>query len=571
MMDIQTLENWLWEAACVIRGPVDAPKYKDYILPLVFLKRLSDVFEDERDRMIGQLGEQLALDILNQERDSLKRTVRFYIPDEARWDAIRRHGMRGLGQYLTDAMRAVTKYNPSLQGVLDRVDYNASAAGQRILPDDYLYRLIEVLSRYRLGLRDVEPDILGRAYEYLLRKFAEGSGQSAGEFYTPREVATLMARLLDPQPGMTAYDPTCGSGGLLVKLHLQFMERFGVLTTENTEGAEKVFSVSSVNSVVSDFLTTEGTEDTESKNSVSSAPSVVRKVLPSHIDSLHLYGQEFNPDTFAMARMNTIIHDLKAEIALGDTMRQPAFKDAAGRLMQFDLIVANPMWNQKFPESLYQNDPYDRFRFGAPPSSSADWGWLQHMLASLKPDGRMAVVLDTGAVSRGSGATGSNRERDLRKKFVENDLIEAVILLPENLFYNTTAPGVIIVVNRAKRHKGEILLINASRAFEKGRPKNFLTEAHIEAIVCLYREWRAAPADGDAPASALITLADAARNDYNLSPSRYAPLNGDDEILPLEEALVRLQGAEEERARADQRLHNALQTLGITLHADVTP
>ncbi|MCS7303474.1 MAG: type I restriction-modification system subunit M N-terminal domain-containing protein, partial [Candidatus Kapabacteria bacterium] len=169
-MDIQTLENWLWEAACVIRGPVDAPKFKDYILPLVFLKRLSDVFEDELQQMIQQMGEQLAFQVLQEEQElaEAERSVRFYIPEEARWNAIRQHSVRGLGQYLSDAMHAVARYNPTLEGVLNRIDFNATAAGQRILPDEYLHRLIEVLSRHRLGLHDVEPDMLGRAYEYLL-------------------------------------------------------------------------------------------------------------------------------------------------------------------------------------------------------------------------------------------------------------------------------------------------------------------------------------------------------------------------------------------------------------------
>jgi len=219
-MDLQTLENWLWDSACVIRGPVDAPKFKDYILPLVFLKRLSDVFEDE----IAQLGEEFGS---HKEAETLverdHKLVRFYLPPEARWAAIRQV-TTGLGQYLTDAVRAVARENPQLQGVIDVVDFNATAAGQRILDDEPLAALIEVLSRHRLGLNDVEPDILGRAYEYLLRKFAEGQGQSAGEFYTPREVAILMARILEPQPGMEVYDPCCGSGGLLIKCHLRLFQ-----------------------------------------------------------------------------------------------------------------------------------------------------------------------------------------------------------------------------------------------------------------------------------------------------------------------------------------------------------
>jgi len=516
MLGISTLEDWLWEAACAIRGPVDAPKFKDYILPLIFLKRLSDVFDDEIERLSAEFGSRdLVLRLLEEERKSGQvRLVRFYLPENARWHAIHRHGVSGLGQFLTDAVRLIARENPSLEGVINMVDFNATAAGQRIIPDDHLSRLIDVLSRHRLGLQNVEPDILGRAYEYLLRKFAEGQGQSAGEFYTPREVAILMAHLLDPQPGMTVYDPTCGSGGLLIKCHLRFLETHGV--KEN--GSLK---------------------------------------LPPGVAPLRLSGQEINPTTFAMARMNAFIHDLEAEIHLGDTMRNPAFKDSLGRLRTFDRVVANPMWNQKFPMDLYENDPYERFTLGIPPHSSADWGWLQHMLASLNERGKMAVVLDTGAVSRGSGNQGSNRERDIRKAFVERDLIEAVILLPENLFYNTTAPGIILVVNRRKRRPGEILLINASQQFAKGRPKNYLTEEHIARIAALYHEWRAE--DG---MSTIITNDEAARNDYNLSPSRYVSTNGKEEVLPLEEAVVRLQEAEEDRAEADRALNEVLQTLG---------
>lgn len=310
---------------------MDAPKFKDYILPLIFLKRLSDVFHDEVERLAQEFGSrEMAFALLEQERQHGRvRLVRFFIPENARWEAIRRQ-TTGLGQYLTDAVRAVVRENPSLAGVVDMVDFNATAAGQRIVSDEHLKSLIEVLSRHRLGLSDVEPDILGRAYEYLLRKFAEGQGQSAGEFYTPREVAILMARLLEPEPGMTVYDPACGSGGLLIKCHLRLLERFG----RRENGHLK---------------------------------------LPNEIKPLKLFGQEINPTTYAMARMNAIIHDLEADIQIGDTMRQPAFRDPSGRLQTFDLVVANPMWNQKFSQDLYENDPFERFPYGVPPSSSADW------------------------------------------------------------------------------------------------------------------------------------------------------------------------------------------------------
>jgi len=511
-LDISTLENWLWEAACKIRGPVDAPKYKDYILPLIFLKRLSNVFTDE----VAALGKEYSsLDIAQQLVEADHSLVRFYIPQKSRWSFLAQLSSAGLGEALTDAVRGVSRENTKLAGVIDVTDFNATTAGQRIVGDEHLHELVQVLNQHRLGLNDVEPDILGRAYEYLLRKFAEGQGQSAGEFYTPRMVGLMMASLLSPEPGMTAYDPACGSGGLLIKCHLDLVARHG-----------------------------------EPKNG--------RKELSSSVAPLKVYGQEINPTTFAMARMNAFIHDIEAEIALGDTMRSPRFTQPDGSLQTFDLLTANPMWNQNFSTSLYENDPFERFGKGIPPGSSADWGWVQHMMASLNPNGRMAVVLDTGSVSRGSGNQGSNRERDIRKEFVEEDQVEVVILLPENLFYNTTAPGIVMVLNKAKRHPGEILLVNASQLFVKGRPKNELQEDHVQLIAKMYHDWQS-----DDDVATVIPTAEAARNDYNLSPSRYISVTDEEPVLPLEEAMVLLQEAEEEREEADLKLNEVLRELGL--------
>jgi type I restriction enzyme M protein len=260
-----------------------------------------------------------------------------------------------------------------------------------------------------------------------------------------------------------------------------------------------------------------------------------------------------------MSRMNAFIHDMEAEIALGDTMNKPAFTQDDGTLRHFDLVTANPMWNQKFPANTYENDTYGRFARGVPPSSSADWGWIQHMAASLNEGGKMAVVLDTGAASRGSGNQGSNKERDVRKAFVEADLIEAVLLLPENLFYNTTAPGIILVLNRGKRRAGEFLLINGSKKFSKGRPKNFLEDGHIEAIADAYLNWKAVEG-----LSAIIAKHDAAKNDYNLSPSRYVSTGEQMEVLPLDEAVVQLREAEEELEAANRELEKVLKNLDLT-------
>jgi type I restriction enzyme M protein len=504
-LDVSTLESWLWEAACKIRGDVDAAKYKDFILPLIFLKRLSDVFEDELDKLEKDYGSKDVVEELIGEDHSL---VRFYIPKDARWDSVAKV-TTGVGQVLTDSMRAIARENPKLHGVVDSVDFNATTAGQRIITDDKLGLLINVLNRYKLGLDEVEPDIIGRAYEYLLRKFAEGSGQSAGEFYTPREVAILMSHILEPKPGEEIYDPCCGSGGLLIKCNLRFREMHASDTTA---------------------------------------------------EPLRFYGQEILPSTFAISKMNSFIHDMEAQIALGDTMNRPVFLNDDGSLRKFDVVTANPMWNQDFAQSVYENDAYHRFGFGYPPSSSADWGWIQHMFTSLKDKGRMAVVLDTGAVSRGSGNTGKNRERDIRKEFVDKDLVEAVLLMPENLFYNTTAPGIILVINQHKEKSGEVLVINASKLFAKGRPKNYLTDEAIKQVSDIYHGWKE-----ENSISKIVTKDEVIRNDYNLSPSRYVAQNGGEEVLPLEESVVLLKEAEEERREADESLKEVLGMIGIEL------
>ena len=506
-LDIKTLEGWLWDAACKIRGEIDAPKYKDYILPLIFLKRLSDVFDDEEQKLSESYGDKGMVEQLLTEDHGL---VRFYIPQTARWKRIAVQTTH-VGEYLTDAVRAIARENPKLQGVIDIVDFNATAAGQRIISDDKLKILIDVLGRYRLGMTDVEPDILGRAYEYLLRKFAEGSGQSAGEFYTPREVAILMSYVLDPEPNETIYDPCCGSGGLLIKCYLRFRAKYDA------------------------------------------NPSIA---------PLRFKGQEILHTTFAMAKMNAFIHDMETQIALGDTMHRPAFTYPDGSLQKFDIVTANPMWNQDFPQDTYENDSYNRFRFGYPPSSSADWGWIQHMFSSLNDTGKMAVVLDTGAVSRGSGNVGKNRERDIRQEFVDKDLVDAVILMPENLFYNTSAPGIILVVNKFKpiERRAQIMLINASKLFLKGRPKNYLPDDSIKQISDIYLNWEEVVG-----ISKIITKAEAVKNDYNLSPSRYVAPDTKDDTLPLEDAVVMLKEAEEGRQEADKKLKEVIKALGLEI------
>ncbi len=478
----KSLESWIWDAACSIRGAQDAPKYKDFILPLIFAKRLCDVFDDEVNRIAEGVGSRVkAFKLVDRDH----KLVRFYIPlrptdpEQPVWSVIR--GLtKKIGEGVTDHLQTIAKANPPLKGIIDRVDFNATTHGQRDLEDDRLSNLIEKISEKRLGLKDVEADIIGRSYEYLIRKFAEGGGQSAGEFFTPPEVGQIMARIMDPQPGMSVYDPCCGSAGLLI-------------------ACQHVLD-----------------EAMHRRSKTKYAP-------------LKMYGQEYTALTWAMAGMNMIIHDMEGQIEIGDTFKNPKFRGTTG-LKRFDRVIANPMWNQKsFVAADYEDDEFSRFELGVAPDNTADWGWMQHMLASTRPGGKMAVVLDTPAVSRGSGNKAKSREREIRKAFVDRGLIETVILLPENLFYNTGAPGLIIVINTARAHGAPVRLINASQLFEKGQPKNFLADAHINRIV------EAASSDVDiddlcrvVPATVIEDL------DYDLSPSRHVPLDPQIPVVPLE-------------------------------------
>ncbi len=509
----------LWDAACSIRGEKDAPKFKDYLLPLLFLKRLSDVFDNEIERLAEEYGDR---EIAKRIAEDDHKLLRFYLPPEARWSVIsgreqydwppdekgRSTRPKDTGEHLTKAVRAVVRQNPSLSGVIDLVDFAAERNAERDINPAKLAAVVETFSdpRYRLGLADVQPDFLGRAYEYLLRKFAEGAGQSAGEFFTPTEVGFLMAHIVRPRPGETCHDYACGSAGLLIKLQL-----------------------------------------------------VARELDPTSRVPLKLCAQELQAESYAVAHMNAIIHDMEVDIARGDTMINPKFKTAAGQIATHDIVVANPMWNQPFNPDIFANDPFDRFRTrGGATTSKGDWGWLQHTLACLNERGRAAVVLDTGAVTRGSGAKHSDKERKIRKWFVENDLIDGVILLPDNLFYNTSAAGVIVVLSRRKPEvrRGRIVLVNASRRFRKGRPKNFIPEKAIRPLAEAFVKGVAL--EGEV---AVITREEAERADYNLSPARWVGQKTEVSLRPLPEIIAQIRQLDNEAREIDGRLAKMLAQL----------
>ncbi len=512
------MEQMLWDAACSIRGEQDAAKFKDYLLPLLFLKRLSDVFDDEIERLAEEYGDRtIAIEIADSDHSLL----RFYLPPEARWNVINGRESyewpddqsgstrpKDIGEHLTRSVRAIRRHNPLLSGVIDLVDFAAERNGERDINPAKLTEVVETFSdsRYRLGLADVQPDFLGRAYEYLLRKFAEGSGQSAGEFFTPTEVGFLMAHIMRPRPGEECHDYACGSAGLLVKLQL-----------------------------------------------------IARELDPISNVPLKLYGQELQAESYAVAKMNAIIHDMEAEIERGDTMINPKFKTADGKIRTYDIVVANPMWNQPFNPDIFPNDPFDRFSArGGVITGKGDWAWLQHTLTCLNERGRAAVVLDTGAVTRGSGAKYEDRERNIRKWFVERDMIDGVILLPDNLFYNTNAAGVIVVFSKRKpaERKNKIVLLNASQRVRKGRPKNYISEEDLRPLAAAYLKGE--PVEGEI---AVITREQAQEADYNLSPSSWVGQTQPEDIGNLSELIAEVKSLSKDILESDQRLFNILRKI----------
>ncbi len=510
----KSLESWIWDAACSIRGAKDAPKYKEYILPLIFTKRLCDVFDDELNRIASEVGSRSkAFRLVKHD----KRLVRFFLPlqpadpDEPVWSVVRKLSDK-IGEQLTSHLRAIAGENPLLKGIIDRVDFNATTHGVRDLADDRLSNLIERISEKRLGLGDVEPDIIGRSYEYLIRKFAEGSVSSAGEFYTPKEVGLIMARVMDPEPGLEIYDPCCGSAGLLIKCQLVLEEKMG-------------------------------------------------KAGKKNYPPLKLYGQEYVAETWAMANMNMIIHDMEGQIEIGDSFKNPKLRKGS-RLRTFDRVVANPMWNQDWwTEADYDADELERFPKGAGfPGRKGDWGWVQIMLASLNETGRAAVVLDTGAASRGSGTANTNKERDVRKWFIEQDLIEGVLYLPENLFYNTTAPGIILFLNKAKppEHRDKLLMINASREFSKGDSKNYITGDAIFRVADTFTSWKEVETH-----SRIVSRDEVASNDFNISPNRYIQSVGTEEYRPITEIVEELGVLEQESRGMTEQLAAVLAKLSF--------
>src|SRR5438874_2018687 len=424
-LDLSTLENHLWEAANILRGPVDAADFKTYIFPLLFFKRISDVYDEEIALALAESGG-------DQEYATFPENHRFQIPEGCHWRDIRTQ-TTNIGQALQHAMREIEKAN---QRTLYGIFGDAPWTNKERLSDALLSDLIDHFSRLPLSNSDVDSDVLGQAYEYLIKKFADATNKKAGEFYTPRSIVRLMIRILDPQEGESIYDPACGTGGMLLEAVHHVREEGG------------------------------------------NARTLWGK----------LYGQEKNLTTSGIARINLFLHGIEDfQIIRGDTLRQPAFFEG-DLLATFDCVIANPPFSlEHWGEDLWLTDPYGRNIAGVPPRTSGDYAWVQHMLCSMAPKtGRMAVVLPHGALFR------MGVEGELRRKILEMDLLEAVIGLGPNLFYGTGLAACILVFRQRKKkdRKKRVLIVDASREFKTGRAQNELLTEHVAHIYAWYHDYR---------------------------------------------------------------------------------
>jgi len=479
------LEQYLSKAAWILKGPVDASDFKVYIFPMLFFKRISDVYNEEYRIALEESGG-------DTEYANLPEFHRFVIPESCHWEDVRLT-TTNVGQAIEKALRGIEQAN---QEFLYGIFGDAQWSNKNKLSDRLLVDLVEHFSQYDLSNSNVDPDLLGNAYEYLIKHFADLTNKKAGEFYTPRSVVHLLGLILDPHEGETIYDPACGTGGMLLEC-VDHLKHSG-----------------------EDYRT------------------------------LKLYGQEKNLTSSSIARMNMFLHGIEDfQIARGDTLRSPAFFEADG-LKTFDCVIANPPFSLKqWGADSWATDPYGRNIAGVPPKGNGDMAWVQHMIKSMKVTGRMTVVLPHGALFR-KGAEGR-----IRKALLAQDMLEAVIGLGPNIFYGTQLAACVMVFRPQKdsEKKGKVLFIDASDQVKVGRAQNYLEEDHVNQIHQWYLEYQ----DVENHVK-IATMDDLSENDYNLNIPLYVEKIIEDNLPSVEEALSDLKVAWEESLKAEKKFKKIL-------------
>lgn len=492
-LTLSQLESHLWGAADILRGSIDSSDYKHYIFGLLFYKRLCDVWEEEyEDRLAKYNDKALAADPDEH---------RFHIPEGQFWGDIRKH-TTDIGAKLNVAFHAIEDANMKLKDVFQDVDFN----NKQRFPDEMLEKLLRHFEKYSLRRQNVDGDMLGAAYEYLISRFADDAGKKGGEFYTPKMVVRVLVDCLEPQEQMSVYDPTCGSGGMLLEA-CHYLERHG-------------------------------------KNP----------------KTLNLFGQEKNLNTWAICKMNLFLHDIDdAEIKRGDTLLNPQHlvgeEDKAKGLQTFDRVLANPPFSLKEwgHKQWSRGDKYGRDKYGCPPPSYGDLAFVQHMVASLKSDGKLGVVLPHGILFRG-GAEGK-----IREALLKDDMVEAIIGLASNLFYGAGIPACIMIINKSKpkEHKGKVIFINGSKIYKGGKAQNFLTEENVDRLAKGFHDYK----DEDR-FTRVVDIDEIAKNDYNLHIPYYVPDLDEEKVIDVSLELVKLNDLRAERDKAEAEILTHLKELG---------
>jgi type I restriction enzyme M protein len=516
ILSLSTLETWLWDSANILRGSIDSSDFKNYIFGLLFLKRANDVYDEEVES------------IMNKENLSQKDAEDepyFRIPEEARW-ALLTAKTENIGEALDKAFASIERDNTQLEGVMTAIKFG----DKEKLSDAVLQRLLRHFNQYSLRNSELyTPDILGDAYEYLIKMFADDAGKKGGEFYSPKGVVQLIVRLIKPQPKNRVYDPTSGSGGMLI----------------------------------------------ESAKYVAERPN---GKIGNNIN-ISLYGQEKNLGTWAICKINMILHNfMDADIRKGDTLTDPKHKDDRNNLMLFDRVIANPPFSQdRWWEVVETNlekkldkdgkeveiapnynkvvvDKFGRFQYGIPPRGYADLAFLQHMVAVLKEDGKMGIVLPHGSLFRG-GTEGA-----IRKKLLDKDIIEGIIGLPSSLFYNTSIPASVWIINKSKpeRLKNKVIIVDTSKEYKEGKAQNQLEEIHIDKVIESYD----AETDID-KFMRVVDMSEIKENDYNLNISRYISTNEAELEIDIKIVLEKIAQLEEKERIIDEKLNQLLIELGL--------
>ncbi|WP_345859884.1 class I SAM-dependent DNA methyltransferase [Shewanella algae] len=544
-ISLEELKTWLWGSANIMRGTVDSSDFKNYIFGLLFLKRLSDVFDERVEAVMEEEGcnAEEAMALIQEDNPEQ------FVPVYARWNKLIER-TENIGEYIDEAFAEIEHQNPSLEKVLTAIQFG----DKEKLSNELLTRLLRHFNQHKLGNKNLyKADLLGDAYEYLIGKFADDAGKKGGEFYTPHEVVELIVKLIDPQPGHEIYDLTCGCGGMLVESARHIKENY-----EN--------------------------------GTIMGKPNC------------KLYGQEKNLGTWAIAKLNMFLHNLDGDIKRGDTLVNPLHKDGEG-LQTFDRVIANPPFSIKnWWEPLELNggkivgdngkernvkystdlkDPYGRFGLGVAPRTKADLAFVQHMIASTKDDGRIGVVVPHGVLFR-EGDEGKIRKGMLigNDEF-KGDLIEGVVGLPPALFFNTGIAAAVLIINKDKPAalKNKVIFVDASAEYGEGKAMNFLREGDIKRITTEYNKAKQTLVDaGEQTEDKLselldtitvdkylrvVDIAEIKQNDFNLNISRYIDSSDEEEKVCITTTLRNLAQIDEKICEVDSKLKDLINSVSI--------